>query len=255
MTSRILIGAGVCALLICAWWFYVSRLDKELVQAQLETAKAEEALVAAQAYTKTVQAELDEVVFSATKKITKADETIAWLESSVANARVDLKQTIAEKRILLDKINTINLESIPDAPMPEILGRVAEVYPYQDLSGVEITGNEAGRGLFQLMLLEIEKGRELILVNEKIQDGYQDQIYRLGMVIDAQKGKMLAMGEISAVMAISNEALVNENEQHVKFAQGQAAQLKIYEQKFKFNWIEDSLIAVAVVTGVVVIIW
>ena len=255
VTGKILIAVVILCLLICCWWLWNSQLDEELAQAQLETAKAEEALVIAQAYTKTVQEELNQAVHDATAKIETADKTISWLQASVDKARTDLQKIIAEKRMLLDEINTLKLEDIPDAPMPKILGRIAEVYPYQDLSGVEITGNAAGRGLFQLMLSEIETGRELVLVSEKIQEGHQEQIYRLEMVIDTQESKMLAMGKINHALSVSNEALLNENAQHIKVTQAQADQLNIYEQKIKFNWMGNSFIAAGAALAIVVIIW
>ena len=218
------------------------RIVQELDLARTETAQAQEALEVSRTYTNTVKKELAGVLLASTARIQKADATIAGLEDSVAQSREDLDKLLGEKRELLDLINTINVEDIPDAPIADILVAGADLYPNQDLSGMQATANQPARGLFQLMILEVGERRELALKNDRIQEDYQNQIYRLEMIIENQEEKFLALNRYNGALLGTGEALQIELEASQQVIQTLQKQVGLWEAQNRFAWMQKPAI-------------
>jgi len=237
------------------FWWYSSYLDKELRSVREETERIEQELSISRAYTKQVKDELRAAKAAAQADINKANETIAYLTASVIVTKESLKKEIAGKQVLLDEIRTLKIESIPDAPMPEIIAKAQEIYPFQNLSGVEITANEPGRGLLQLMLSEVEKSREVLVIDSQIQNDYQDQVYRLEIIIDNHELKFAALSDVNNFLENTNQALTLENNQYIKLTQSQEKQLKIYAQKDRVKWpvVGSKVVAGLAALGIIIL--
>jgi len=249
MVTKIIIAGVGLVIAFCVWYLYQGMIDRELETARRETDIATKALNLATAYTKTVQAELDEVLHASVARIAKADASIAWLKDTVARTRAELDTLHDEKQALLDEIETLELAGIPDAPIEDILAKGAELYPRQDLSGMKATANEKARGLFLMMMAELEQRRALSITDHRIIEDYQSQTYRLEMVIDAHEKKYLALNEMNAALLTANEALANETAQYYQVNQALKKQVGIYEKKLQFGWMQKPALAGALIAG------
>ena len=238
MKTKLAITALILAVSALLCWRYYSHLDNQLTTAKDETALAKQELTVAKAYTKTVQAELNDKIKDSDEKIALANKTIAWLESSIDKTHAELAVVIADKKELSDAFDAIQNEAIEDVPVSEVIFRAQELYPSQDLSGVGITANEAGRVLLNRLVSEVGLSRQFYVVADQIQSDYQDQVYRLEAVIAEHEKKYLELDNINLALQNYNQGILLENAQYVQLTEAQAAEIKIYEAKDRVAWIK-----------------
>ena len=231
------------AILFFAW----QKAASEAEEAAEEAERARQALSIATAYHSQVKEAWRETKEQAEEETRKAAEKIEWLESSIAQAREDLKKTEAEKEELQGEIEEGQITPPEDAPIEEVIDRALVLYPGASLEGLTLAANEKGRGLIQMLTVEVIGRRELDRKNEEIITRQQGQLIRTEEILAETRKQLQASEAIRQALEDVNEALQTENNEYVKLTGAQDRQIKALLKKSKFEILKKPEITIPAV--------
>jgi len=240
-----------CFLIACIWYLYSAwfKADQELTALQIEADQAKEALAEAAAHSADVRAHLQKLLIESQANLAESNKQIESLEKSLAYSARQAAALSDQRDQLKQLLAALNSGSLPDVSLEDVLLEAVDLYRGEDFSGVELTANERGKDLVQLMSTEISQRRELDSIADDLILNQQKQLVEMQLVINEWERKDVVKTDITAALQAHNEALQTENSQYIQVNEALERQVKLLNKRQRFNWIDRPLIAVAVIGG------
>lgn len=241
-TVLLLIAVVFLAGLILFLWHTNARVDRELILAEAEAARIEEALEKVAQAAKEKLEELDQVKLETQAALEKSDRKIKQLQKENAEAQERTSRIEADKQELetrLSKLLTAEVDPDPQ-PIEEVLADGVNLYPGRDFSGAAIRANDQGLLLFQVMVEEITGRRSLGLQSDQLQAECEDQVARLQAVIQEHEARELAMGRSYQNQSQYIDLLEAENMQLKDWGRNLEAQVDLYRKRHSWPWLDKT---------------
>jgi len=230
-------------------YFWNSRLNQQLKEAEAETQSALDDLRTVKGVSSFYKSELDRVTAEMDRRIREADERIASLTDQVTVRKTLIDQLRAEnERLKADLIDTISLPVEDPLPPDELIQQASELYfprTFEDSASVLFPAD-----MVQVMLREIQQRRELDFNNSKVITEQDKQIADLGKIISDQESRYFGLQSKFDTQTGLVTSLENEIVQYDSVVAGLNKQVGLYKKKFHTGWLYKVAAPLALVGGV-----